>query len=78
MHLALTAGWRDVAVALAGNLLAIAFYALATLLGLALLLAAAPSIRLGVYVAGGAYLIWVACVSCGQAWRGRNCARRTR
>ena len=59
VHLALTAGWRDVAVALAGNLLAIAFYALATLLGLALLLAAAPSVRLGVYVLGGAYLIWV-------------------
>ena len=47
------------ALALAGNLLAIAFYALATLLGLALLLAAAPSVRLGVYVLGGAYLIWV-------------------
>ena len=59
VHLALTAGWRDVAAALAGNLLAIAFYALATLLGLALMLAAAPSVRLGVYVAGGAYLIWV-------------------
>jgi threonine/homoserine/homoserine lactone efflux protein len=59
VHLALTAGWRDVAAALAGNLLAIAFYALATLLGLALLLAAAPSVRLGIYVLGGAYLIWV-------------------
>ena len=59
VHLALTAGRRDVAAALAGNLLAIAFYALATLLGLALLLAAAPSVRLGVYVLGGAYLIWV-------------------
>jgi threonine efflux protein len=59
VHLALTAGWRDVGVALAGNLLAIAFYALATLLGLALLLAAAPSVRLGVYALGGAYLMWV-------------------
>ena len=59
VHLALTAGWRDVGAALAGNLLAIAFYALATLLGLALLLAAAPSVRLGVYVLGGAYLVWV-------------------
>ena len=59
VHLALTAGWRDVGVALAGNLLAIAFYALATLLGLALLLAAAPSVRLGVYALGGAYLVWV-------------------
>ena len=59
VHLALTAGWRDVAAALVGNLLAIAFYALATLLGLALLLAAAPSVRLGVYVLGGAYLIRV-------------------
>ena len=46
-------------VALAGNLLAIAFYALATLLGLALLLAAAPSVRLVIYVLGGAYLVWV-------------------
>jgi threonine/homoserine/homoserine lactone efflux protein len=59
VHLALTATWRDVAKALAGNLLAIAFYASATLLGLALLLAAAPSVRLGIYVAGGAYLLWV-------------------
>jgi len=59
MRLALTAGWRDVAVALAGNLLAIASYALATLLGLSLLLAAAPSVRLAVYLLGGAYLVWV-------------------
>ena len=58
MHLALTAGWRDVAVALVGNLLAIAVYAVVTLVGLALLLAAAPSVRLAVYVLGGAYLIW--------------------
>jgi threonine efflux protein len=59
VHLALTKGWRDVAVALAGNLIAIANYALATLLGLALLLTAAPSVQLGLYLAGGAYLIWV-------------------
>jgi threonine efflux protein len=59
VHLALTAGWRDVGLALAGNLLAIAAYALATLFGLALLLAAAPSVRLGVYALGGAYLVWV-------------------
>jgi threonine/homoserine/homoserine lactone efflux protein len=71
VHLALTAGWRDVAVALAGNLLAIAFYALATLLGLALLLAAAPSVRLGVYVLGGVYLMWAGArlVRSGLAWR---------
>jgi threonine efflux protein len=58
VHLALTAGWRDVAVALAGNLLAIAFYALATLLGLALLL-------------GGVYLMWAGArlVRSGLAWR---------
>jgi threonine/homoserine/homoserine lactone efflux protein len=59
MRLALTAPWRDVAVALAGNLLAIASYALATLLGLSLLLAAAPSVRLAVYLLGGGYLVWV-------------------
>jgi len=59
VRLALTAGWRDVATALAGNLLAIAFYALATLLGLSLLLATAPSVRLGLYVLGGSYLVWV-------------------
>jgi threonine efflux protein len=59
VHLALTARWRDVAVALAGNLLAIAGYALATLFGLALLLSAAPSVRLGLYLLGGAYLLWV-------------------
>jgi len=59
VHLALTAGWRDVGVALAGNLPAIAFYAAATPLGLALLLAAEPSVRLGVYLMGGTYLVWV-------------------
>jgi threonine/homoserine/homoserine lactone efflux protein len=59
VHLALTAGWRDVVAALAGNLIAIAGYALATLLGLALLLAALPSLRLAIYVLGGAYLVWV-------------------
>jgi threonine/homoserine/homoserine lactone efflux protein len=58
MRLALTARWQDVAIALAGNLLAIAFYALATLLGLSALLAAAPSVRLAIYLLGGAYLVW--------------------
>ena len=59
VHLAVTASWRQVAVALAGNLLAISFYALTTLLGLAVLLAAAPSVKLAVYLLGGAYLGWV-------------------
>jgi threonine efflux protein len=59
VHLALTRGWRDVAIALAGNLIGIATYALATLLGLALLLATAPSVRLLIYVLGGLYLLWV-------------------
>jgi len=59
VHLALTRGWRDVAIALVGNLIGIAGYALATLLGLALLLAAAPSVRLLIYVLGGAYLVFV-------------------
>jgi len=59
VHLALTRGWRDVVMALAGNLIGIAGYALATLLGLALLLAAAPSVRLAIYALGGLYLIWV-------------------
>ena len=76
VHLALTGGWRDVAVALAGNLLAIAFYALATLLGLALLLAAAPSVRLGIYVLGGAYLIWVG-VRLVRAGLARHKSRKT-
>jgi putative LysE/RhtB family amino acid efflux pump len=58
VHLALTASWRDVAVALAGNLLGITLYALATLFGLALLLAALPSVRLAIYAGGGAYLVW--------------------
>ena len=57
LHLALTADWRDVALALFGNLLAIAFYALSTLLGVALLLSAAPSLRLALYLLGGAYLM---------------------
>src|SRR5581483_11153991 len=59
VHLAVTARWRDVALALGGNLLAMAFYALATLQGLAVLLAAAPSVRLAIYLLGGAYLVWI-------------------
>jgi len=59
VHLAVTSRWQDVAAALVGNLLTITFYALATLLGLALLLAAAPSLRLSLYLMGGAYLAWV-------------------
>ena len=59
VHLALTSGWKDVASALAGNLVGIAGYALATLLGLALLLGAAPSVRLVIYVLGGLYLLWL-------------------
>jgi threonine/homoserine/homoserine lactone efflux protein len=59
VHLALTGSWRQVAIALIGNLIGIAGYALATLLGLALLLATAPSVRLIIYVLGGAYLVWV-------------------
>ena len=42
LHMALHAGWRDVGLALARNLVGIAIYSLATLLGLALLLATAP------------------------------------
>ena len=59
VQLALTATWRHVGWALAGNLVGILAYALCTLFGLALLLAAAPSVRLAVYVLGGAYLAWV-------------------
>jgi threonine efflux protein len=59
VHLALTRGWREVAIALIGNLIGIAGYALATLLGLALLLAKAPSVRLIIYLLGGAYLVWL-------------------
>ncbi|MBO0740415.1 MAG: LysE family transporter [Hyphomicrobiaceae bacterium] len=58
VHLALTAPWRDVAIALAGNLFGVTIYALGTLFGLALLLATEPSLRLAVYVLGGAYLVW--------------------
>jgi threonine/homoserine/homoserine lactone efflux protein len=57
VHLALTGAARDVALALTGNLLAVAGYALATLFGLSLLLAAIPSLRLGLYLLGGAYLV---------------------
>ena len=58
VHLALTASWRDVALALSGNLIGITIYALGTMLGLALLLTAVPSVRLAVYLLGGAYLVW--------------------
>ena len=60
------------ALALAGNLLAIAFYALATLLGLSLLLAAAPSVRLAIYLLGGAYLVWVGLRLAPRACAGRG------
>jgi threonine/homoserine/homoserine lactone efflux protein len=59
VHLALTSGWRSVAIALIGNLCGIACYAMATLLGLAWLLAAAPAVRLAIYGLGGLYLLWV-------------------
>ena len=58
IQLALSGGWRSVAIALLGNLFGIACYALATLLGLAWLLAAAPSVRLAIYGLGGLYLVW--------------------
>lgn len=72
VHLALTAPWRDVALALAGNLFGVTIYALGTLFGLALLLAREPSLRLAVYVLGGAYLVWsgIRLVRAGVVWRG--------
>jgi threonine efflux protein len=77
-QLALTAHWRSVAVALAGNLLGILTYAVCSLLGLALLLATAPSLRLAIYLLGGAYLAWmgVRLVSAGLARR-RSLAAQT-
>ena len=71
VHLALTAPWREVAIALAGNLFGVIIYALGTLFGLALLLAAEPSLRLGVCVLGGAYLVWsgIRLVRAGLVWR---------
>jgi len=71
VHLALTAPWRAVAIALAGNLFGVTLYALGTLFGLALLLAREPSLRLVVYVLGGAYLVWsgIRLVRVGLVWR---------
>ena len=71
VHLALTAPWRAVAIALAGNLFGVTLYALGTLFGLALLLAREPSLRLVVYVLGGAYLVWsgIRLVRGGLVWR---------
>jgi threonine/homoserine/homoserine lactone efflux protein len=74
VHLALTAGWRDVRAALAGNLLGIALYAIGTLLGLALLLTGAPSIRLLLSLAGGCYVMWIGI----RLVRGGLCARADR
>ena len=71
VHLAVTAPWRAVAIALAGNLFGVTIYALGTLFGLALLLAREPSLRLVVYVLGGAYLVWsgIRLVRVGLVWR---------
>jgi threonine/homoserine/homoserine lactone efflux protein len=71
VHLALTAPWREVAIALAGNLFGVAIYALGTLFGLALLLARQPSLRLAVYILGGAYLVWsgIRLARAGWVWR---------
>ena len=59
------------ATALAGNLLGIAAYALATLLGLALLLAAAPSVRLLVYLLGASI-----CCGSGHGCCAADCTGR--
>jgi threonine efflux protein len=59
VHLALTHHWRSVSAALAGNLIGIGIYAICSLLGLGLLLAAVPPLRFIVYVLGGVYLAWI-------------------
>jgi threonine/homoserine/homoserine lactone efflux protein len=71
VHLALTAPWRDVAIALAGNLFGVSIYALGTMFGLALLLVREPSLHLAVYMLGGAYLVWsgIRLVRAGLGWR---------
>jgi len=58
-HVALTQGRRQVALAIAGNLAGVGFWALAALFGLVVLLAAAPTAALAVNLAGGIYLVWV-------------------
>ena len=57
-QLALTRPAREVAIALAGNLLGVALWSMAALLGLTVLLATVPAARLAIYLLGGAYLIW--------------------
>jgi threonine efflux protein len=57
-QLALTRPRREVAIALAGNLLGVALWAIAALLGLSVLLAAFPAARLAIHLLGGAYLVW--------------------
>lgn len=57
-QLALTRPAREVAIALAGNLLGVALWAVAALLGLAVLLATFPAARAAIHLLGGAYLIW--------------------
>ncbi len=58
-HVALTHGRRQVAMALAGNIAGVGFWALAALFGLVVLLAAVPAAAFAVILGGGAYLAWV-------------------
>ena len=57
-QLALTRPRHEVAIALAGNLLGVALWAVAALLGLSVVLAAFPAARLAIHLLGGAYLLW--------------------
>ncbi len=58
-HVALSHSVRQVLVALAGNLVGIAIWALSALFGLVVLLAALPAASVAIHILGGTYLCWL-------------------
>src|SRR5262249_9401177 len=79
VHLALTAGWRKVALALLGNLFAIVVTSLFLLMGISLVLAAKPPLRFLLHLIGGGYLVvsGLQLMRAGQVHQGQDLSLST-